>query len=83
VIDVEGLCVPLVARGSIWAGCEDGTLHRFDLTSGEPIGRWDLSEGKGYGLAGGIAFGYGALWIATGRFDVVRRWPLPLTDSSA
>ena len=85
IIDLSSsdFCAPRSTVGErIWFACSDGMLYQFEPSSGDVLAAFDLSEGHGYGAAGGIEFDGSIVWTASTLGQVVRAFELPYSPAS-
>jgi streptogramin lyase len=76
-------CAPRSApSGKIWFACSDGLLYQFDAVSGYVLAVFDLSEGRGFGAAGGIGFDGSFVWTASTLGQTVRAFELPYAPNA-
>jgi streptogramin lyase len=61
---------PMAAAGSLWLHSSDGTVERFDPTSGRVTARLPADPDSGGGT---LAYGFGSLWVANVQAGTVWR----------
>jgi WD40 repeat protein/serine/threonine protein kinase/tetratricopeptide (TPR) repeat protein len=76
---VAGGALAFSTDGSAFAtGCEDGSVHLWDVASARPIGPPHMLTGKIRGIAFDAS---GRSWLAVDEFGVARTWPLPVPST--